>query len=225
MNTLEKKALRSVHWQSVNILLNQKRIFLLPLLLCGSFHIPLQAQSESVSSINYCRMDLTLGTGQVAAYRYEGAVLKDAPLSGMLHANFSLGYFMTENLMLETGISSLNGNTRFKHGDSLKDFQLNRAAVPFRVGYYFQGSAAFSPFIKIGAYWVASGTATSLVDNQPRSIDLSNSLGLSSVVGLRYQPAGALSYQVRMQVFQNLGAAALQPQGFSLQLGLGYDLP
>ncbi|MDR9374322.1 MAG: hypothetical protein RI565_05600 [Schleiferiaceae bacterium] len=52
---------------------------------------------------------------------------------------------------------------------------------------------------------------------------MSNSLGLSSVVGLRYQPAGPWSYQVRLQVFEKLGAAALQPQGFSLQLGLGYD--
>jgi hypothetical protein len=93
------------------------------------------------------------------------------------------------------------------------------------VGYYFQGSAAFSPFIKMGAYWVVSGRATALVDNQSRRMDLSKSVGLSSVVGLRYQPAGAWSYQARLQVFQNLGAAALQPQGFSLQLGLGYDLP
>jgi hypothetical protein len=93
------------------------------------------------------------------------------------------------------------------------------------VGYYFQGSAAFSPFIKVGAYWVASGRATPLANNQPPRMDLSNSVGLSSVVGLRYQPAGAWSYQVRLQVFQNLGAAAIQPQGFSLQLGLGYDLP
>jgi hypothetical protein len=93
------------------------------------------------------------------------------------------------------------------------------------VGYYFQGSAAFSPFIKVGAYWVASGRATPLANNQPPRMDLSNSGGLSSVVGLRYQPAGAWSYQVRLQVFQNLGAAAIQPQGFSLQLGLGYDLP
>jgi hypothetical protein len=80
-------------------------------------------------------------------------------------------------------------------------------------------------FIKIGAYWVASGTATFLADNQSRRIDLSNSLGLSSVVGLRYQPAGPWSFQVRLQGFQNLGAAALQPQSFSLQLGLGYELP
>ncbi|MDR9374323.1 MAG: hypothetical protein RI842_10630 [Schleiferiaceae bacterium] len=62
-------------------------------------------------------------------------------------------------------INGLNRGTRLKQGDSLRDFQIRRAAVPLRLGYHFQSIEVFLPFIKIGAYWVASGTATSLAES------------------------------------------------------------
>ncbi|MDR9442651.1 MAG: hypothetical protein RI842_08015, partial [Schleiferiaceae bacterium] len=142
MPNVNDKDLRNRPLCRVDVSLKVSTKHFLLLLLCVLSQHALLAQRDTSASFKHGQMGLSLGTGQVAAYRYKGAAVEDAPLSGMLNANFSLGYFITEHLMLETGISSLNGSTRFKQGDSLRDFQLSRAAVPLRVGYYFQGSAA-----------------------------------------------------------------------------------
>ena len=186
---------------------------------------PSRAQSTSYKWQNHCQMGVSVGTGQVGIYRYDGSSVDEGTLSGLITADYRFGYFFSESLMIETGISSLRGGLRFRLADSLRDFRLTRAAIPVRLGYYFRGEEAFSPYAKLGAYWIASGSATPLEGFQGNSFGLANSVGFSAAFGIRYRPASAWSYHFSVETFQNLGPTDVQPLGVSFEFGLGYVIP
>lgn len=182
----------------------------------------LQAQDGEKEKQGF--IGLSLGTGQMSPVQYKGTPVESAVAAGMVTSDLRLGYFLNESMAIESGLMNLAGSARFRRDDTLRDFRLSRTAIPLRIVTYFQQDKAFSPYAKLGAYWVATGRANSLNLGQETTADLSFSFGLTAALGLRYRPEPNWCYYLSTEVFQNLGRARLQTAGFSLQVGLVYAL-
>ena len=192
------------------------------LLLASLTVSTLQAQDGENEKQGF--IGVSLGTGQMSAVQYKGTPVESAVASGMVTSHLRLGYFINESLAIESGLMNLAGSARFQRDDTLQVFRLSRTAIPLSVVTYLQRAKAFSPYAKLGGYWVATGRAISLKPGQGGTADLRSSFGVTAAFGLRYRPDAHWSYHLSAEVFQNLGPAKLQTAGFSLQVGLEYAL-